>query len=186
MSAPRNPNRYELPLSNMVGAMVVVLLVVGAFVGWRALNRDNSGVGVQAVDYRAWLKAAVQDHRLAAVAPPSLPSGWTATSASYTSGVSPHWHLGVLTPDRQYVGIEEGLAPADEQVSQYVDANATRGPAVSIGGHRWQTYTDARGDHAFVRSFAAPRGGVTETLLVVGSAPVSQIRQYLLTLRSGG
>ncbi|MGN6783264.1 MAG: DUF4245 domain-containing protein [Marmoricola sp.] len=183
MAAPRNPNRYELPMSNMVGAMVVVLLVVGAFVGWRALNRDNSGVGVQPVDYHAWLKAAVQDDRLAAVAPPSLPAGWTATSATYTSGVSPHWHLGVLTPDQQYVGLEEGLAPADEQVSQFVDANATQGPVVRIAGHRWQSYTDARGDHAYVRSFPAPRGGVKETLVIVGGAPVNQIRQYVASLR---
>lgn len=182
MAGPRNPNRYELPLSNMVGAMVVVLLVVGAFVGWRALNRDNSGVRVQPVDYSGWLKAAEQDHRLRAVTPHPLPHGWEATSASYRSGVSPHWHLGVLTPDQQYLGIEEGLAPASEQVAEYVDANAQRGPDVRVGGVTWRTWSDSQGDHALVRSFPAPRGDIPETLVVVGTAPIAQIRAYAASL----
>ncbi|MGN6252042.1 MAG: DUF4245 domain-containing protein [Marmoricola sp.] len=182
MAEPRKPNRYELPVGNMVGAMVVVLLVVGAFVGWRALNRDNSGVAVQAVDYQNWLRAARDDHRLQTLVPHPLPAQWEATSASYRAGVSPHWHLGVLTPDRQYIGIEEGLTPAQEQVSQYVDANAQRGPVVTIDGQAWRSWTDAGGDHAFVRSFPAPRGGVKETVVVVGTAPVATIRSYVASL----
>ena len=182
MAAPRNPNRYELPMSNMVGAMVVVLLVVGAFVGWRVLNRDNSGVGIQPVDYHGWLKAAKQDNRLRAVVPHPLPQGWEATSASYLSGVSPHWHLGVLTPDKQYVGIEEGLAPEADQVSAYVDANAVHGPDVRIDDVTWHSWSDSGGDHALARSFPAPRGDVKETLVVVGSAPIDQIRAYAASL----
>jgi hypothetical protein len=177
------PNRYEVPWTGMLGALVVVIGVVAVFVVWRAVNRDNEGVPPQTVDYRPWLSSVHSDGRLVGWAPESLPKGWRATSATYTSGASPHWHLGVLTAAGQYVGVEEGLDPLEVQVHQYVDPAARRGPDVRLGGRAWQTWTDAGGDYAVARQLKAPAGTIPETLLVVGSATPREVRDYATSLR---
>jgi hypothetical protein len=180
--APR-PNRYAGPWTGMVGALLVVVGVVVLFVVWRALNRDNDAVPPPTVDYQNWLSSVHADGRLAGLAPASLPAGWRPTSAQFGAGASPHWHLGVLTRDGQYVGLEEGLDPLADQVHQYVDDAARRGPDVRIGGRTWQTWTDAGGDYAVVRQQPAPKGTVPETVLVVGSAPPDQVRAFAASLR---
>ena len=43
---------YQRSASGLVGALLVTLLVIGAFVAFRALNRDELEVGPEAVDYR--------------------------------------------------------------------------------------------------------------------------------------
>jgi uncharacterized protein DUF4245 len=179
---PRTPNRYELPWTSMVGALAVVIAVVAAFVVWRAVNRDNSVEPTPTVDYQSWLKAARSDGRLVGVAPTALPRGWRPTSARYDSGVSPHWHLGLLTAHRQYVGLEEGLDPLDDQVHRFVDDNASRGRDVVLDGVKWQTWTDSGGDYAVVRQQPAPKGDVQETVLVVGSASPAEVRSLAESL----
>jgi hypothetical protein len=180
---PRQPNRYELPWTSMLGALVVVVGVVAAFVVWRAVNRDNEPVPPETVDFTPWLASVHDDGKLHGFAPASMPAGWRATSASYTAGVSPHWHLGVLTGDGQYVGLEEGIDPLTDQVHRYVDPAAKRGPDVQVDGDLWQSWTDSGGDYALVRQQPAPTGGVPETVVVVGSASRSQLRAYAASLR---
>jgi hypothetical protein len=167
----------------MIGALVVVVGVVAAFMVWRAVNRDNDGVQVQTVDYRSWLASVHSDGKLAGLAPGSLPDGWRATSASYTAGASPHWHLGVLTAGRQYLGLEEGLDPLLDQVHRYVDPAAKRGPDVTVADRTWQSWTDAGGDYALARQQPAPQGDVPESVVVVGSAPPAQVRAYVASLQ---
>lgn len=178
----QSPSRYALPISGMVGAMVMVLLVVGGFVAFRAVNRDNKPTPVSTVDYSGYVRSGRDDGKLAILAPAHTPDGWRATSAQYTTGVAPHWHLGVLTASGRYVGLEEGLAPASDQVDQYVDQNATRGTSLTIGGSTWQSWTDSGGDYALVQSRPARQKGATESVVVVGSAPPAQIRAYVETL----
>jgi hypothetical protein len=150
---------------------------------WRSLNSDNEAVPVPTADYQSWVRASHQDGRLVTLAPPSLPEGWRATSASYNSGVSPHLHIGVLTADAKYIGLEEGIDSIDQQVQQYVDQNAKPGPSVKVGGHTWKTWTDSGGDYALGRQIKAPQGKYPQTVLVVGAAPAAQVREYAASLR---
>lgn len=167
----------------MVGAMVVVLCVVAVYAGWQALNGDDDQVQTPTVDYSSWVRAGRAEGRLQIMVPASMPNGWRATSASYTSGISPHWHLGALTADNHYVGIEEGLEPVRAAVHQHVDANARRARSVVIGGQTWQAWTDSGGDYAVARQLRAPKGHARETLLVVSSAPPARVRSYVASLR---
>lgn len=178
----QTPSRYALPISGMVGAMVMVLLVVGGFVAFRALNRDNKPTPVSTVDYSGYVKSGRGDGKLTILAPSHTPDGWRATSAQYTTGVDPHWHLGILTASGRYVGLEEGLAPVSDQVEQYVGKDATRGRSVTIGGRTWQSWTDPGGDYALAQSRPARQRGATESVLVVGSASPSQIRSFAESL----
>lgn len=174
------PSRYQRSTSGMIGAMVVVLLVTGAYVGFRALNRDNEPTPVRTVDYATWIKAGRSDGKLATFAPTSLPKGWRATSARYSSGSDPRWHLGLLTDKGDYVGVEESLGAPKDVVEQHVDKAATEiGRAKVDGDLSWTAYQDAGGDYALL---ARPGSPTKETLLVVGSAPDAQIRAFAASL----
>jgi hypothetical protein len=184
MSEPtRATPRYQRSSGGLVGAMVVTVLFVLAFAGIRALTRDDPVTEAQTVDYQVQVKAGRADGKLALWAPLSLPTGWRATSASYSTGMAPTWHLGLLTDGGKYVGVEESRQSVDDIVSQHVDANAEKGPEVSVGGHTWQVYTDRTGDYALVRTSGSAE--TTDTLLVVGSAPDAQVRSLAARLTDG-
>lgn len=182
--APSGAPRYPRTSGGLVGAMVVTVLAVLAFAAFRAVTRDNEPTPVRTVDYAAMVKGGRADHALLVMAPDQLPRGWKATSAAYTTGVAPTWHLGTLTTSGKYVGVEESRSSIEDLAAEHVDENAERGKDVVIGGRTWQTWTDAGGDYAVARSTRA--GGTTvDSWLVVGTAPESQIRDFAGTLRRG-
>jgi len=175
--------RYQRTPGGLVGAMLVTVLVVVAFAAFRGLTRDNEPTPVRAVDYATWVKAGRADGKLALLVPDPLPLGWRATSASYATGSAPAWHLGLLTSEDSYVGVEEARESVDDLVAEHVDADATQGDAVRIGGQRWQSWTDAGGDYAVGRSLKGP-DGTPESVLVVGTAPADQVREVAASLRA--
>ncbi len=166
--------RYQRSGGGLIGAMVVTVLVVLAFVGFRSLASDNQETPVRAVDHVAVADAARADKQLAVLVPARLPIGWRATSATYRPGQQPTWHLGLLTDGTKYVGVEESRAGTKAMVEEHVDPDAQRGEPVSLGGRQWQTWTDAGGDYALVTRVDGPRG--EETVLVVGTAERSEVR----------
>jgi hypothetical protein len=168
--------RYQRSSGGLIGALIVTVGVVVAFVLFRALTSDDEPTPVRAIDYSASVQGARTDGKLTVLAPDRLPLGWKATSATYTRGVSPTWHLGLLTGDSKYVGIEEARASIENLVEEHVDENAQRGKDVTIGTGKWQTWTDPDGDYAVARALDGPKGA-EESVLVVGTAPERQVRQ---------
>ena len=140
---------------------------------------------MRTVDWAIQVKAGVADKKLALLAPTALPTGWKATSASYDTGSSPAWHLGLLTGNRKYVGIEEGRSSVEDLVTEHVDANAVKGTRVRLGGETWQQWTDSGGDYGLSRTLTGP-DRQQESVLVVGSASHSDIRRLVGGLRPGG
>ncbi len=172
--------RYQRSANGMVGAMVVLLLVVFVYVGFRALNRDNDAIPVPAVAYAVAVRQAVDDGKIEVLAPPSLPTGWKATSVDYVSVPRPAWHLGVLTADQQYIGVEQSLDSVADLVSTYVDPAATPHGTVDLdlgnGTTTWRVWTDDGGDTGL-----SARVGRT-SVVVVGSASRAVIEDYVSSL----
>jgi hypothetical protein len=168
----------------MTGALVFILLVVLAWVGFRALTSDQKTTPIQTVEWSGWVKTGRAEQLLALFAPDRLPKGWRATSVSYVGGVRPQWHLGMLTDRGKYVGIEESRASTRALVTQYVDDNAVRGKDVVVDGTTWESWSDAGGDHALVRSVAVD-GQPYEAVLVGGSASAATVEQFVGSLTSG-
>jgi hypothetical protein len=161
--------------------MLVTVSAVIAFAVFRGLTSKDEPTPIRAIDYTAAVQSARGDDALLVLAPDRLPLGWKATSATYTRGVSPTWHLGILTDDNRYVGVEEARASIDTLVEEHVDTDAQRGSAVNIGADEWQSWTDAGGDYAVARVVRGP-GGAEESVLVVGSAPATEVRQLARSL----
>jgi Protein of unknown function (DUF4245) len=168
--------RYQRSSGGLIGALLVTVGAVIAFAVFRGLTSDDAPTPVRAVDYSAAVEGARSDGKLVVLAPERLPLGWKATSATYTRGVSPTWHLGILTGETRYIGVEEARTSIQDLLDEHVDESAQRGQDVTIGEERWQTWTDSGGDYAVARVLEGPKGA-QESVLVVGSAPPPLVRQ---------
>jgi hypothetical protein len=181
MSQTVNP-RSARSFAGMVGALIVVVAIGVVWV--KVGGSDVKGPPARSVDWSAWVKAGRAEQQLMVFAPASLPSGWRASSATYAGGSDAQWHLGLLTEAGKYLGVEESRASTRDLVERYVDQDAVRGRDVRVAGQTWQTWTDAGGDYALVRSIGIG-GRPYESVLIGGSAPPATVRSFVATLSSG-
>jgi hypothetical protein len=171
------PGRYQRSAAGMVGAMLVLVGLLMAFVLIRGANRDDPPSPVRAVDYHSALEHARASAGFPLLAPPHLPPGWRATSVTFTPEPDAHWHLGLLTDQNRYIGLEQGDDPVRSMLTAYVDPDPAHGTDVTIDGRTWQSWSDSGGDQALVR-----RQGDTTTL-VVGTVSRTVLADYVESLR---
>lgn len=169
------PSRYTRSFGGMIGALIVTVLFVLAFVAWRGLFRTDVDSAPVAVDWQESVELA-QQADFVVVHPSELPDGWTATSVDLFAGDEPRWGLGVLTDEGDFIGIRQENTSVDELVDLYVDDKAEAGDDASIASQvtdTWQTWSDDGGDHGY-----STKTG-DEAVLVFGSAPVADIEVYV-------
>jgi hypothetical protein len=175
------PGRYQRSPSGMVGALIVTVLVILAFVAFRSCNRADLNVQPDHVDYLAQVGYA-QRAGAELVYPSSLPSGWFATNLDLSVGSKPELTLSLLTgsgSDAAYVGFLQSPVPVAELLTTYVDPAPTSGPPVTLSEgvvRHWQTWNDSGGDTALV----ARRHG--SSLMVFGGAPLDQLEELAASL----
>lgn len=169
------PGRYPRTTNGLIGSLIVTLLVIGAFVALRALNRNDLEVKPTAIDYLSSVVAA-QDSGFDPVYPESLPQGWIATSVDFTPGDRPAWGIGMLTDDETFVGVRQADESLDDLLHTYVDKNPAEGDRIEVTGSvapTWRTFSDSGGDHAYAAEVAG------DTVLVYGSATTADLREVL-------
>lgn len=145
---------------------VVVLLAVGIVtIGWLgSLFRADTVVEPAAVDYAAIAATAQDAAGFELVVPADLPDGWRATSARWHPDEQ-RWHLGLLTAEDQYVGLEQLPAGVSEARTAYAP-DATEAGSVTVGGRTWMRLVDEdTGAVTLLREWRS------STVLVNGSAP---------------
>ena len=183
-SAPLGrPGGYQRSSSGLLAALIVTVVAVVAVYAFNALKTDHPTTPVRAVDYAAAVRGARSAGELPVLAPASLPRGWKATSARFAGGPEPTWHLGVLTAQGDYLGVEEARSTLTGLVTTYVDENAEPGRDVVVGSQTWRTWTDPGGDYALGRTTGS--GSSAVSTLVVGTAPAATVRSFVATLRAG-
>ena len=176
--ARERAGRYERSASGMVGAMVLCLLLIGGFVGFRALIRSNPDGTPTAIDYRSEVRD-LQRAGTEVVYPRALPTGWIATQVDYRPGTPPGIGLSLLTDGEEYIGVQQDSRSVADLLTTYVDAHATGGDPVKIPGaitEDWTSWADDGGDHALATTYG---GG---SLLVFGSASESDLRTVVEAL----
>ena len=162
------PGRYQRSVSGMVGALLVLLLVIGAFVAFRALNREEIEAEPERVDYRAAVEV-VQAEGREVVYPGAVPDTWRATSLE----AQPRgpWRIGFLTPGG-FAGVVQRDAPVEEMLETYVDAETSQRDPVEVTGSvagTWRVFEDDGGDLAYLAEVGEER------VLVYGSAPAEEL-----------
>lgn len=160
----------------MIGAILVLLVVVVGFVVLRDLNRVEPQGPADAVSYQRSADYAGEVLGFEVLSPEELPDGWRATSVRFAPE-PPRWHLGLLTEEGKYVGLEQARSSEQDMVTTYVDESPTRASDVTIEGKPWTSWTDEDGDRALVRS------GPEVTTLVVGPVEQDVLVGFIKTLR---
>lgn len=172
------PSRtYQRSAAGLIGALLAVLGLI--VVVWALSRFQHRGVAdpAQPIDYRGQLADARRTAPFPVLAPSAVPAGWRATSASW-DGQPPDltWHLGFLTTDGQYVGLEQGRSPGADFVARSTSATVP-GQPVTVTGHRWQTLSSSSGDDR-----ALVRRNPAFTTVVTGTAPFSQLKSFAASL----
>lgn len=175
--------RHQRSFSGLVGALVVTVLVILAFVAVRGLARDNTAVTPQPVEYLSAVRYA-QEQGFSVAYPPRLPEGWLARDVDVRPGAAPVWNLDLLTGEPRFVGIHQEVGTVDDVVSRLVDEQAVLGEPVTLPGasvEEWSTFTDEGGDYALVAELDGPRND-GEVLIVYGTAGEQPIRDLAASL----
>lgn len=172
------PGRYQRSLAGGIGSLIVLVLAVLAFVGFRAVFRDNDAVDVEPVDYLAVVGPA-QQSGMRVIYPPSLPRGWKATSVHFDPGDPPAWGVGMLTGEGKFVGVRQQdseldglLADAGLDDPAEGDLQQVQSPIAT----KWQEWSDADGDHAYTAEVG------DYEVLVYGSAATDDLLTVVRSL----
>ena len=170
--ARNRPGRYQRSFAGMIGAMLLLVLVIAGFVLFRDANRTDPASPVEPVEWRSAASYARDEASFEVLAPRRLPQGWIATSVRYERGEQETWHLGVLTDEKRYIGLEQSTEPEQTMVERFVDEEAEDGGETDAAGETWQVWRDDT-DTALVRE----SGGVTT--LVVSSLGQTALEEYV-------
>lgn len=180
---PNAPGRAQRSMLGMVGAMLVLLAVVGVFVAARSALRNDLEVRPTAVDYLAAVDAA-QANGIRVYYPSEIPQDWIVTSVKLPQSAGQPWGLGMLTEDGRFVGVRQESESAEDlaQARLGEDAEVTSAAQIDVGELTgWRTVVPGA-DHE------ADRGVVTvvgeESVVVYGSADASSISRIAASLTS--
>ncbi|MEO5852789.1 MAG: DUF4245 family protein [Nocardioides sp.] len=178
--SPERPGRYQRSAGGLIGALVILLGFIAAFVAFRAVTRSDLEVRPESVDYRGGV-ADVQAAGLEVVYPRLLPAGWIATRVQLAPVAERSFGISMLTDDGAFAGVRQDDVELDALLATYVDEKPTEGDVVDIEsavGSRWRVFTDEGGDTAY----AAQSGLGDSWVLVYGSASPAQLEQVVAAL----
>lgn len=171
MSSPRS-SRGNPSMGDIIRTMVVFGALILALYGLGQLFTSTPDTSVKPIDYAPIAAQAGSAATFPLASPAQLPEGWRATSARYQAN---GWHLGVLTDDDDYVGLEQLTSSVDRAVERFAEGSKLDGPA-EVAGVTWTVRTGPDGRITYVRD----ENGLTT--LVNSSAPRSVVEDYIESL----
>ncbi|MCW2814093.1 MAG: hypothetical protein JWN84_1548 [Nocardioides sp.] len=167
------PGRYNRSFEGLIGAMIIIVLMVLAFVVYRGIFRDPPETELGTVDYRDEV-LGLQSNDVDVVYPDSLPEGWRATEVRYVPSEQPRFELNFFTDDDNFVGLRQ----VEEDVEDLLEAagieepreeDPLTGDAAGDVVTQWDAWSDPDGDHAY----SAEVGG--RSVLVYGSVSAADL-----------
>jgi len=166
-SSRGNPSMGDIARSVAVlGAILLALFGLGRLL---TVTPDEPA---STVDYRSAVESSRTVADFDVLAPASLPDGWRATSVRFEQD---SWHLGVVTADDDYVGLEQVAADPRRALDRFANGSRSYGDTV-VGREKWSLYTGPGDDLTYVR-----RDG-DMTIVVTGTAPRQVMESYISSL----
>lgn len=171
-------SRYERTFPGLVGAMIVSVLVILAFVVFRGLLRDDLEVDREAIDYLPLVSDFQQGAPFKVAYPPELPTDWRVTEVGFDDAVGLTWGIDLLTDDDEYVGVRQAKASQARLLEEFVDEQRIPGDELDLGGpaESWESSSDTSGDYAVIGKV----GGTW--LLVFGSGDEGDLNAFAASL----
>ncbi|MEO6604229.1 MAG: DUF4245 domain-containing protein [Aeromicrobium sp.] len=166
------PSRGNPSMGDVVRSVAVLGALILVLWGFGQLFTNTPDKAVEPIDYVKTVANARPAAEFELVAPSTLPKGWVATSARFTPT---SWHLGVVTDNEKYVGLEQAKISAKQLVAKYAKDSKPAG-TVTIDGEVWGLRKGPEGDVTYVRN----AGGVTT--LVTGETKRAEVEAYVASL----
>jgi hypothetical protein len=163
-------------LTNMVWALLACFIVVAflMIVTWRPKQEK-----ITAVEYTVQMEDAKKVAPWVR-GPAPMPAGWTATSVEFrTPEQSPiTWHLGIVTNEKKYVGLEQSNVTGPKFQSEELGKTTDDGTS-SVEGVTWQrkVLLERKNENALVLV------GSGVTTIVVGNAGYPALEAFASVLR---
>lgn len=146
----------------LLASLAVVALIVIVVVRPDAAEREP-------VDYRS---LSVEADAPVPLAAPALPAEWEANSARYdpspSDGVA-NWYVGFVTPDKQFIGVRQGIDANPTWLANQLAGAAPTG-SITIGGIEWSVYDRRKAPDAGNRAYALSTVGAVSTFVLFGTA----------------
>jgi exodeoxyribonuclease VII small subunit len=173
--AARRSRRQHQTAFNLVLSLVASLAIVVFLVAVVARPSDDKIDNT--VDYRQVASSShVSGVTLAA---PKLPGGYTANRADFTDKTADGvdvWTVGLLTPDKQFIGLQQGIDANPTWVANQLDQHAATG-TTTIAGTKWTVYDRrAEGSGAGNHAYALVSTFGRNTIVLAGTADGASFR----------
>lgn len=162
---------------NLAGALTVTC-GVALVVYFSAIPREGDGNEMEAVSYSQELGQARRVAPFPVVAPVGLPDDWRANSVTYR-GTGDHgttWHLGFVTPDDEYVAVEQGSKSSAAFVRKVTHEARPTGESRQVAGEEWARYEGKSYD-------ALVHEGDGVTTVVTGTGSLAQMERMASVLK---
>jgi hypothetical protein len=177
---PAAPHRF----GNLASMVISMGVIMAAVLAWLAMVPRVHEISQPPVD----VTSVTRQVRLEtgwAISQPQLPAGWKATNTRIDSpaGVIVSWHAGYLSPDGQYLSIDQGelAGAADNWISQQTSKGQAEG-TLSAAGRTWRKLSSHQ---ILQRSLVSATPGNHPLITVLsGTAPYPQLAQFAETLRA--
>jgi len=163
------------------GMVISMVLILAAVLAWMALVPRVSEISQPAVDVGSVARQVRQETSWG-ISQPRLPAGWKATSVRFTpagDGLRT-WHAGYLSPQGNYVSIDQTVGATDGWVSALTSEGKAEG-TIFAAGRTWQKLSSRV---TIQRSLVSRGSGARDlTTVLSGTASYSQLAQFAGTLR---
>ncbi|WP_156726278.1 DUF4245 domain-containing protein [Streptomyces apocyni] len=158
--------------------MVLSMVAIGAVVAviYVFLPRDESQDPLERKNYTVELATAQRATSYPVVAPEGLSDDWKATSVRFKAVDDQAWHLGFLSPEREYVGIEQSVATPRKFIDNVTHGAEETARTERIGGEDWKRYEGPKYD-------ALVYEGDGYTTVVTGTAPFEDLTKVATSLK---
>lgn len=185
MSTPIRPTRPRPSQRGnpSLGDILRTVFVLGAMIlaVWFVANLVYSKTPedvVPKVDHVAAIAEARAVASYPIVAPRDLPSGWRANGARFEPAETQQpWHLGVITEDGEYIGLDQAKRSVDAMVRSYARGSKAAGEA-EFGGIEWSVRRGPGSSVAYVRTVG------DSVVIVVSDADRDDVERYVASLSS--
>jgi hypothetical protein len=156
---------------------VIGVIILGLF-AFGKLFTSTPEEATSTVDYLGVREQAQAATDLPLLAPEQLPAGWRATSARFEpgpDGTGGSWHLGVLTSDEEYLGLEQTPVALDEAADRWAEDSEEAGSS-DVAGRVWSVRAGP-GDRIAYLTRTGDR-----TIVVTGTVAQDELESYITSL----
>ena len=155
-----------------------MVVIMAAVLAWVAMVPRVREISQPAVDVTSVARQVRQETGWA-ISQPRLPAGWKATNARFDStadGVRT-WHAGYLSPDGQYLSIDQtaGTGASDSWISALTSNGRAEG-TMAAAGRTWRKLSSR--DIVQHSLFSKGAGAHDLTTVLSGTAPYAQLAQF--------